>query len=113
MYEPYKKLNELPRETKFTYDNLVNTAGKFHVLNENGKSKYAVEGNNYRSIFGGSNSEKDDFIYLRKRNSYPQVQQGLKFHVSVDPEQMTAAWDIIQDILVKHGVPDTKFANPY
>ncbi len=101
--------NQLPQksEPKLTYTNIVNEAKRAAQHNKP-INEYSVKGSNYKSSYVGN----DDFIYVKQNTSRSDETNGLKFHVSVDPRKMSEAWEIILETMVKHDVPEAKFANP-
>jgi hypothetical protein len=110
------KENVLPNEPHLTYDNLVRESqerGYDFVLNN-------VQGNNY---VGGFNNGKTDFFYVynttlseedRTSNIEHEkgARQGLKLHISIHPDQIKEGWDIVLNVMQRHGVAEAKIANP-
>ncbi len=110
------KENVLPNEPQLTYDNLIRESqerGYDFILNN-------VMGNNY---VGGFNNGKTDFFYVynstlseedRTSNIEHEkgARQGLKLHISIHPEQIKEGWDIVLNVMHKHGVAEAKIANP-
>ncbi len=92
-------------EPKLNYSNIVNETKKCKINNDD----LLVQGNNYTATFGNGG----DFIYFkRKEGKSSDDIEGLKFHISVDPQKMNDAWTIVMDVMAKYGVREAKIANP-
>lgn len=110
------KEDVLPNEPKLTLDNLIRESqerGYDFVVNN-------VQGNNY---VGGFNNGKTDFFYvynstLSNEDRISNIEhekgarQGLKLHISIHPDQIKKGWDIVLNVMQRHGVAEAKIANP-
>ncbi len=92
-------------EPKLNYSSVVNEIKKSLQNQED----LSVQGNQYAASYGNGG----DFIYFKRTEGESAGDiEGLKFHVSVDPQKMNEAWKIVMDVMAKYGVREAKIANP-
>jgi hypothetical protein len=106
--EPFNYTNQPQLEPKFSYDNILNTA--IHAYkNERKIFGWRVQGEKYYA------EPKGNFIYIIKDgepNSNRAKGGGLKFHVSIHPDDFGKGLSILIDTMAKYGITEAKFPNP-
>lgn len=68
-----------------------------------------IQGNQYNARI-----DEDGFVYVERQHILPDNYdpRGWKFHINLDPNDLgMKGWDIVKEILVKHGVNVFKIAN--
>lgn len=117
---PYLPLQNVNSEPFLTYDIFTNQARS--VPNQSfSNMMFNVQGNILKGSFSG---KTQDFLYVKSMNlpRYPGLdenppkkapERGIKFHISVDPDRINEAWDIVLDVMAQYGVPMGKVDNPF
>ncbi len=99
---------------KIDMDNfeINNLSNYYYLVNQayevNKGSGVLAKNDNYTASLYGNQT----FIVVRDNNGGFDAEEGIKFHVSVNPNQIDKAWKIIMEVMSDYGVRETKFANP-
>lgn len=98
-------------EPKLTYRNILDYAVAYY-LSEGSSLGWRMQGNKYYAEPNGR------FLYLIKDDEHVNsgirdLNGGLKFHVSIHPDDFEKGLNIVNNILIKYGILESKFPNPF
>ncbi len=94
-------------EPMLTYANLA----RYFAENRDNHFEDKIVGENYKASRPNASSAFIELIRLGTEGER-LPQQGWKFHISINKDQLSEGWDIILDVLAKHQVKRFKIVDP-